>query len=314
MIDAYAHIGLPRFQTVEACLANLDRNGIEAAMVCPFETGPDLAEVHRARLVSPKRFKSFGLALGDSRELIEAGLHAQFDAGFDGFRLPQDRILDVPSILDVVGEREGIPMVVGSDALAPVAATLIAFLDRYPRSIVLGQHMAGPTSPRVFAADPAVKALFGHPNFYAVLTRQPRFPDAFVDDWVNALIEIVGWDRLMWGSETPVLFWRDESIAFAAEWFTRFGASPADLEKFRGGTARRAVFGRPERPVAALKLPYDPFAFEMKRTAPMFPFGLPADTRIPAKLVAKWMAAGGPDVEPLSTFTSRLLLAAVERD
>jgi hypothetical protein len=46
----------------------------------------------------------------------------------------------------------------------------------------------------------------------------------------------------------------------------------------------------------------------------MFPFGLPADTRIPAKLVAKWMAAGGPDVEPLSAFTSRLLLDAVERD
>src|SRR3712207_819620 len=114
IFDGYAHIGLPRFQSAEGAVAAMDASGIKAALVCPFETCPDLVEVHRAYTLQPSRFRIFGLALGRDRTEIEAGLHAQFDAGFEGMRLNLERIAEAPYVLDVIAERKGIPLVVSN--------------------------------------------------------------------------------------------------------------------------------------------------------------------------------------------------------
>jgi hypothetical protein len=312
MLDGYSHIGLPRFQSAELCLANMDASGIDAAVVCPFEACPDLAGVHRALTIAPDRFRALGLGLGDTAELIEQGIRAQLDAGFDGFRLMLERIVAFPTMLDAIGERGGIAMPVGGNGLAMAAKSLLGFLERYPTAMVLAPHMAGVASPAVFG-DATVKALFSHPRFNVVLTRQSRFPDIVVEEWVRALVGIVGWDRLMWGSEQPVLFWRDDNIGAAANWFERLLPGDAEKDAFFHRTAQRVIFDRPRQPVSDLSLPYDPFAFELSIPAPMWAHGFPADTRLPAPLVERWMAAGGPAKEPLSAFASRLMLDAIER-
>src|SRR3569623_937635 len=254
MIDGYAHIGLPRFQSVETCLASMDANGISAAIVCPFETGPDIAEVHRALTVAPERFRGFGLALGDSRELVEAGMRAQLDAGCDGFRVTLDRIIAAPFVLDVIGERGGIVMPVGGNGLAGGARRLLDFLERYPDAMVLAPHMAGVATPSLFDRDVLVRALFSHPHFNVVLTRQTRLPETVVDDWIEALIDVVGWDRLMWGSEQPVLFWRDDAIGTAAASFEKHLPSDSARDAFFQEPAQRVILDRPRRPVAELSL------------------------------------------------------------
>ncbi|WP_454857375.1 amidohydrolase family protein [Rhizobium binxianense] len=314
IFDGYAHIGLPRFQTAEAAIAAMDANGIAKALVCPFETCPDIREVHRAHWLAPDRLRVFGLALGADRAEIERGLHAQFDAGFEGMRLTLERIAEVPSVLDVIAERKGIPLIVSSQGgAAPRAADLVAFLDAYPDSVILSPHMAGPTSPGIFRENAAVKALFTHPHFHVVMSRQTLFEPPVMLAWGEALIEHVGFDRLMWGSEAPVLYWRDETLEDALSWIEQFKPSETELAAFRFGNAERVLFGRPVRESKPLALPYDPFDFELRRPAPMWPIGFNADTRLPAQLVAAWMAEGGPKAQPLSSFASRLLIEATSR-
>jgi len=311
MNDGYSHIGLPRFQTAENALAAMDANGVGKALVCPFETCPDLKEVHRAYTIAPDRFRIFGLALGQDRSEIETGLHAQFDAGFEGMRLTLEKIAEAPYVLDVIAERKGIPLIVGHQGgLAPEAERLITFLDAHPDSIIVSPHMAAPTSPEIFKTAPAVRALFGHPRFHVVMSRQTLFEAPIMTAWGRALIEHVGWSRLLWGSEAPVLYWRDETLEAAGAWIEQFAPTQEQLADFRWRNAERIVFARPARAPAPLKLPYEPFDFALDRPAPMWPLGFSADTRLPARLVAAWMAEGGPSVQPLSAYASKLLMAA----
>lgn len=312
-IDGYAHIGLPRFQTAEGALAGMDDNGMESAMVCPFETCPDLVEVHRAYTIAPDRFRIFGLTLGGSdRSLVEKGMHAQFDAGFMGMRVSLERIAEVPFVLDVMAERQGIPLVVTNQGgHAPQAERLLAFLNAHPASIIVSPHMAGPTNPAIFADNKAVRDLFAHPNFYVVASRQTLFDPATMSAWGRALVEHVGWDRLIWGSEAPVLYWRDETIAAAAAWIDQFAPTSEQRQAFFSGNAKQAVFSRAVPAPQPLVLPYEPFDYELKRLAPMWPQGFNADTDLPAALVAGWMAQGGPQKQPLSAYVSALLVEAV---
>ena len=64
-IDAYAHIGLPRFASVEQFLAVMDRHGVQKAFVAAADTCPDIDEVSRAIVEYPERFRAVGVPLGD---------------------------------------------------------------------------------------------------------------------------------------------------------------------------------------------------------------------------------------------------------
>ncbi|MGV8988506.1 MAG: amidohydrolase family protein [Cypionkella sp.] len=313
VIDAYCHIGLPRFQTAEIALAQMDANGIDRALACPFETCPDLVEVHRAYTLAPDRIRPFGLALGRDRAEVEAGLHAQFDAGFEGMRLTLDKIAEKPWVLEVIAERKGIPLMVGGNAMAAQAGVLLRFLQSHPDSIIICPHMAGPTTPDIFDTEAEVRALFCHPQFHVIVSRQTMgVPEAMMG-WTRALIQHVGWERLLWGSEVPVLYWRDETLAEMMAWIDRCNPSADERAGFLGGNTERVLFGRPKRSPAPLVLPYDPMALATPAPAPMWPRGLAADNALPAPLVAAWMADGGPVHSTLGDYASALLLDAARR-
>jgi len=57
VVDSYVHLCLPRFQSIEDELAVMRRYSIDKAIVCPFESCPDLEMVHRAFTANPERFR-----------------------------------------------------------------------------------------------------------------------------------------------------------------------------------------------------------------------------------------------------------------
>ncbi len=280
MIDGYQHIGRPRFASVEAAIAIAEGNGISKAIVCPYETCPDLHEVHRALTVAPERYRAFGLALGASGAEVDQGVNAQIDAGFDGVRIDIDRILELPSVLDLLGRRACVAMVVGYGGMEKVADQLTQFLETYQSSAIISPHFAGPTDPEIFTRNNKVRELYSHPRFSVVMSRQTLLDQNIIEKWANALIEIVGWDRLIWGSESPVLHWRDETMSEASSWIDRFAPTDAQRSAFLQGNAERLIFSRPRQPIGKLCLPYDPFSFENRCNAPLFPFGFSADTNL----------------------------------
>jgi hypothetical protein len=312
IIDAYQHLGLPRFQSPEDALAVMDRASITRAMVCPFETCPDLAAVHYAFTTAPDRFLGLGIPLGRDRREVEAVVAAQLRAGFAGLRLSGGDVRDSPWLLDQIGDAGGIALVCGGDAgLADGARTLLRFLEEYPRALAIGGHFAGPTDPGIFGARPAVADLFAHERFFVIFSRQTLFEPATLTSWVRELIDRVGWQRIMWGSEAPVLYWRDESLADAIGWIERFNPTDEQRAAFLGGTAQRVLFDRPRPAAGDLVLPADPLDLTVVRPAAMWPHGLDLDDALAGRLVHAWLTQRGTQCGTLGKYLAGLLEAAL---
>lgn len=307
MIDAYAHVGLPRFQTVANHLAVMESMGIRKALVCAFDSCTDLATVHRAVALNPLRFRGLGLALGRDRGETEHAIARQIEAGFVGLRVNVSDLRDRPWILDALRRHGGFAFMVGQNALADAALDLLRYLDSAADALVVGGHFAGPADPAMLERPGPVRELFGHPRFAVVMSRQGIFARAQIETWALALIEVVGWTRLLWGTEAPVLYWRDEPVRTTPGWIERFRPSPAERAAFFTDNAQRLIFDRPAAPPAPLGLPFDPAAFELPREVPMWPFGLPMDTGLPARLIDGWMAWGGEARGPLSAYLGEVL-------
>lgn len=313
MIDAYAHIGMPRFQTTAGYRSLMADLGIRKALVCPFDACPDLHRVHAALSDGSGNFRGLGLVLGHNRAEKEKGLQAQLDAGFCGLRLSVGEILADPWALDWLGERGGLPFVVGEKALEGAADLLVAHLERFPDSHIIGGHFAGPTDISILTRPGAVRDLFNHPRFNVVFSRQGIFPKGVIKAWADALVEILGWDRILWATEAPVLIWRDEPVLETPNWIERYPLTPAEREAFFTGNSQRLIFDLPQATPKPLELPFDPFAFDPDRRVPMWPFGLSMSTKLPGRLVEGWREWGGEARGPLSHYLDEVLDRALPR-
>jgi hypothetical protein len=313
MIDAYAHVGMPRFQTIPGYRTLMNDLGIQRALVCAFDACPDLHTVHRALADGTGDFRGLGLALGHDRREMEAGLEAQLAAGFCGLRLGVNEILANPWVLDWLGERRALPFVVGENGLAGAAELMVNHLERFQDSVIIGGHFAGPTDVKVLEQPGPVRDLFHHPRFAVVFSRQGIFDKNLIEDWADALVECVGWDRALWATEAPVLIWRDEEVLVTPKWIERYPLTPAQREAFFTGNSQRLIFDLPAADPAPLNLPFDPFVFDPNRNVPMWPFGLSMSTKLPGRLVEGWRQWGGEKRGPLREYLDEVLDAALPR-
>jgi len=282
-------------------------------VVCPFDACPDVAAVHAALAAGDGRFRGLGLPLGNDRAEMERGVHAQLDAGFAGLRLTDTDVRDRPWLLELLAARHAFPLVCGGNALAAAAPALCAYLDRTPDGLVVGGHFAAPTDPRILDTNAAVRDLFAHPRFVVVWSRQGIFAPDLLADWAAAMRERLGWDRMLWGSEAPVLFWRDEPIRGTPAWIERFYPSDAQRQAFFTGNSERWIFAREVPQPAPLRMPFDPWRDTPARDTPMWPFGLSMDTALTGRLVSGWMEWGGEMRGPLREYLQEVLDGALPR-
>lgn len=291
IIDAYSHVGLPRFQTVADYRGVMQRGGIVRAMLSAFDSAPDLAGIHAALTTWPETFRGLGVPLGRDRDEIAAGAQAQLDSGFSGLRLTTSDVVERPYLLDIVGRARGIALVVGRIADPSSAKALLDALVRHENLQVVGGHFAGGGEPAELA-HPAVAALFDHPRFAVVFSRHGGYPPGPITAWARAILERTGWSRLMWGAEAPVLFWRNETVAGALSWIDVLAPGAAERDAFLGGNAERIYFSRPHHP-RPLALPFDPWLYLNEIPAGMWANGLPVRQDVAGRLVQDWLNQGG---------------------
>jgi predicted TIM-barrel fold metal-dependent hydrolase len=249
IIDFYAHVSLPRFLSTEECLRLMDLHGIEAAVLSTAETCPDAQELSRAITRHPDRFRAVGMPLGADDDAIADNIRAQLDCGFSGIRLPAALIARNPAFLDIIGEAKKFAIVVGESGLRAGARVVADFLDRYPESFIVAGHFGGAADPKLLAEDDDVARMFAHPRLYVAFTRHGAMRHLPVVAWAQALVERVGWRRLLWGSEWPVALWRNETYRSTLDWALQFEPSDADLKAFRYDNAKQLLFSN--GPVAA---------------------------------------------------------------
>src|SRR3954469_18601037 len=107
VIDAYAHVSLPRFLSAEEFLWVMDENDIDAAIISGAETCPDVLELSRAIVTWPNRFRAVGMPVGRGPQDVRDAIKAQKDAGFLGIRMPAAMVAAQPELLDIIGAQSG---------------------------------------------------------------------------------------------------------------------------------------------------------------------------------------------------------------
>jgi predicted TIM-barrel fold metal-dependent hydrolase len=292
IIDAYAHVSLPRFLSTEDCLRLMDRHRIESAVLSTADTCPDVQELSRAIVTYPDRFRALGMPTGATPARVRDAIRAQLDSGFSGIRLPAALIAGDPGLLDLIGAAGAIALVVGDRGLAQAARSVADFLDRYPACAAIAGHFGGPADPGLLDADAAVGRLFDHPRLFVAFTRHGALGHLPVEAWASALVRRVGWDRLIWGSEWPVALWRNETYRSTLDWALRFAPDAGQLGLFFGGNAQRLFFGRPSaaRPIGP---EWDLLALRRRADVWLFPPSLDVSEEQHRRLMLAYEAWGG---------------------
>ncbi len=248
VIDAYMHVGSPRFGTARQALSAMDRWGTDAAVLVLGPRVPDIAALIEAQRARPGRIRAVGIPYGDSTVRRLACAEACLTAGAIGIRMQGDEPLENPALMELLGTRGC--WIYGTDPLASPrhTALYLEWLARYPQARLAAPHFLRPILAPL--DDPLAEKLVRHPRFYAILSRQgqvgSREPYPFRDlrPWVQRLLAWCGPERMLWGSEYPVIYWRGEQIDQTRRWLRDVGIewSAEDLAAVTGGNARRLFF------------------------------------------------------------------------
>jgi predicted TIM-barrel fold metal-dependent hydrolase len=316
IIDAWGHVSLPRFLSAEEYLAIMDANGVEAAIVGTAATCPDLRELSRAALQYGDRLRAIGMPMGRTpQERIDC-VTAQMECGFAGVRLQAELIAKEPELLDIVGKPGGTPYLEGSEGYRVGAARLLEFLERYPSCVVAATHFAGPTGPAIFSKEESVARLFRHPRFLVIFSRQGYMDQDMLRIWTRAVVELTGWDRIMYGSEFPVALWRDETYRSTQGWIDAAGLKPtaAERNQFFYENAHRHFFTK-RRPARLIDARWN--RTDWKTDAPVWLFqkrGVDLPEEAHRKILRAYLAKGGDArVGSYRDFVTRLFIEMADK-
>ncbi len=297
-VDAYAHVGIPRFGSVGQLIGNMDRHGIRKSASVLGPLVPDLGALYESVSRYPDRLRGFGIVFGATAGQRAELACIQLEAGALGIRMGAGEAAGNPEILRAIGERGRWLYVFDPYSDERVAGLLLEWLERYP-----GARLAAPHFLKAgFIAD-AIGGnraeLLRHPHFYAILSRHGEmesrkpYPHDDFRPWIEHLIDHMGWERIFWGSEYPVLYWRNETIASAISWIRALVPEITDdqLQGFLGGNAQRVLFDTPPPPVQQVKTPeWVSAQFEFDREVPFFhPGGISVPSALYRRLFDRYM-------------------------
>jgi hypothetical protein len=159
---------------------------------------------------------------------------------------------------------------VGGPALEPAARLLVDYLEGGGDRYVVAPHFGGVASTRVLDHPGPVRDLFSHPRLLVIFSRHGAFDPQAVKEWAVALVERIGWERIMFGSEFPVCLWRNEKYADTIEWVRSLGTE-IDADAFYGGNALRCLWRHPVHPPQRIDRSRYPAASNTTGTIHLFP-------------------------------------------
>jgi len=119
------------------------------------------------------------------------------------------------------------------------------------------------------------------------------YPHKGLKPWVDRVIEIAGWDRVMWGSEYPIIHWRNELLSGCGDWLGALlgDVSEDQLARFETLNAQREMFDVAPPPREDVAIPsWVNELWDRSFTVPLFERGeleLPMD--VYAKLHHKYI-------------------------
>ena len=275
IVDAYCHVGLPRFGSVENTIATAKVFGINQSVLVLGPMVPDYESLFRAIHQYPDRVRGIGIPFGDNERQQTEVADIQVRAGISGIRLSGDEILAYPSVPDLFGLAGRWIYAVGLINNPPAAEALLDWLERYQSSRIAAPHFLRPTADPI---SPPLAELISHSRFHPIFSRhgglgsQTPYPHEDLKPWVESVVSLCGWGHIMFGSEFPVIFWRDETMQSCLDWIRDLSVDVGDeqADAFLGKTAKRLLFDRPSPEREDVDIPAWVDQFDRTRTVPLW--------------------------------------------
>lgn len=187
----------------------------------------------------------------------------QLALGIIGLRLMPDELRAHADLLPMVGEAGGWLFAINAHRQADTTRQLLGWLEAYPQGRVAAPHFLESTGLAGACEDAsAVRTLLRHPRFHGIFSRHggagagATYPHANLRAWVDDVMPLLGDTRLAWGSELPVLYWRDETLARARDWLgSLVSLTAAQRRAFLHDNAQAWFFAAPPPPRGDPTLP-----------------------------------------------------------
>jgi hypothetical protein len=250
VVDTYAHIGYPRYGTPEELMDVWKQAGISEGCVALPPGMPDFGGLRTLMDALGSQVRVFGIPYGPDAQSRAELTELQIRFGISGMRFMPDEIVQNEDTLNLLGEAGKCLMGINIYDRAEATQIVLDWLTQYPNATVAAPHFLKPSSLEEGADDPAgFRELLGHPRFYVIFSRhggasRQAYPHEDLRPWVEEVRRLVGPSRILWGSEIPVLFHRDENLEQAQGWLeTLCGPmSSEEREAYLYANARRLFF------------------------------------------------------------------------
>jgi L-fuconolactonase len=253
-VDTHCHVGLDWFEPVEVLLFQMERNGVDRAVLIQTNKEYDNSYILQCADTYPGRFAAVGAVDGCGSGAADA-LDDLADQGLQGIRFSLiDLTDDAPDPVPFLQHAASLGMKISVLGLhhhfaAPEFEKLIQQLPDLPMII---EHLGFVTTTNTdsIASFERVLDLARHPNVYAKVPglgellprpapmRHPSFDVDDVPPFIDQAIDAFGADRLMIGTDSPVCSYREGYANVVGNLRAVLGRrSPAERDAILGGTA-----------------------------------------------------------------------------
>jgi hypothetical protein len=260
IVDAYAHIGNPRFGSLKNLESYLSGLSIQQAVIVLGPGLPDYKSIDTVMRKHGDNFRFVGIPFGETLTERREFAEIQIDMGILGMRFMPFEIESSREIVKRIGEQGLCLFAINPYHSTETVKTLIDWLENYPQAKVVCPHFLLTEAIDNRIKDPILfRTLLSHPNFHAILSRhggvesRKPYPHLDLKPWVEEIVELVTWKRLMWGGEFPIFFERGETIENVRDWILNLGITMSQQEKesFYSNNSKKLLFE--EMPLAYKK-------------------------------------------------------------
>jgi hypothetical protein len=263
-----------------------DRSGIRRAVLVLGPGIPAYQTLFQGMAQHPSRIRGVGILCGSSVARRMEAAELQMRAGVVGLRMEPRELEENPEVLELLGsEGRWIFAVGAADATrVDTLTTIHRWLDRHPRGRVAAPHfLASAPVDAATGGGHVLTELIRHPRFFPIFSRQggvgsrTPYPHEDLAPWVRQVIDLAGATKVLWGSEFPVAYWRNETMGQCQRWLADLDPSLDGLllESFWSENARRLFFSEPVSPGAMPAVPaWVDGEFDIRRKVPLLPSGV----------------------------------------
>ena len=264
LVDAYAHIGVPRFGSLENLSKYFERLNIKQGVLALGPGLPDFESIIKAKDKFGNDIRFMGIPFGETeKQRLELG-ELQISMGISGMRLMPFEIEPNKELIGRLGEEGLWLFAINPYNSMEMTAYLLDWLERYPKGRIASPHFLIPETIEKRTEDKVLfKELLKHPRFHAILSRhggvESNMPYPHVDlkPWVEEIVELVTWKRLMWGGEFPIFYERGEQPENVRDWMLNLGIEMSEENKqnFYCDNALKLLFDNEHQLVNKIDIP-----------------------------------------------------------